>query len=141
MSAAIIEVRKMSPSDSLEELWKLRREVFVIEQEVDESLEYEFEEESTHFAAFLANKLVGTARWRQTEKGIKLERFAVAKSARGKGVGAALVKAIVADIPSGFKVYLHAQAAAEGFYAKLGFVRDGDSFIEADILHYPMKLA
>lgn len=141
MSASIIEVHKMSKADSLQELWNLRREVFVVEQQVDESIEYEFEEESTHFAAYLERQLVGTARWRQTEKGIKLERFAVAKSARGKGVGAALVKAILADIPSGYKVYLHAQAAAEGFYGSLGFVRDGDSFMEADILHYPMKLA
>jgi GNAT superfamily N-acetyltransferase len=78
--------------------WDIRKVVFVVEQECPEELEWEFEEESTHYLAFLNGKAVGTARWRVTEKGIKLERFAVLKEARGKGVGSSLVKYLLEEL-------------------------------------------
>jgi len=64
---------------------QIRYKVFVIGQNCPADLEYEFEEESTHFLVFYNKKAVATARHRKTKNGYKLERFAVLKSERGKG--------------------------------------------------------
>ena len=52
---------------------------------IKEELEWEYEEESVHFMASLHHEPCGTARWRKTDKGYKLERFAVLEKCRGNG--------------------------------------------------------
>lgn len=141
-----IQVEKVLTEDQLNTIFKIREDVFVIEQEVDPSEEYdEFESTSTHFLAKVNDQPAGTARWRFTDKGIKLERFAVLKSMRGKGVGQKLVKAALDDIAShpeskGKKLYMHAQLDAMPLYAKFGFQKVGDMFEECNIQHFKMEL-
>lgn len=141
-----LSVQKVQTKEELDTVFDIREKVFVIEQEVDPAEEYdEFEEISTHFLAKLDGQAAGTARWRFTDKGIKLERFAVLKSMRGKGVGQALVRAVVDDIAKhpeskGKKLYMHAQLDAMPLYAKFGFKQVGDMFEECNILHYKMEL-
>jgi len=140
MNSSSLSVQKISNPSQMDLAWKIRKKVFVEEQEVDESMEWEHEEESTHFLAFIDGNAVGTARWRDSGKGIKLERFAVLSDYRAKGVGAALVEAVLADLPAGNRIYLHAQAAAEKFYARFGFKPAGPLFYEAGIAHYLMEM-
>jgi predicted GNAT family N-acyltransferase len=136
-----IIVKNILDKNILEEAFKIRRKVFVEEQEVDEREEYEFEEESHHFIAEHNGTPVGTARWRKTPNGVKLERFAVLKEFRSSGVGSALVQAVVNDIPAEHThLYLHAQLTAMGLYAKFGFKETGPMFEEAGIQHYKMIL-
>lgn len=136
-----VKVIKINDSSVLKEAFKIRREVFVIEQEVDESEEYEHEEESTHFIAIVDNQYAGTARWRVTEKGVKLERFAVKKEFRSLGLGSLLLSTIINDIPEQYHyLYLHAQLTAMGLYSKYNFVAEGEMFEEASIKHYKMVL-
>jgi predicted GNAT family N-acyltransferase len=140
-------VEKISDKKSFEEACKIRHLVFVIEQGVmpeDES--DEFEETSTHFLAKLDGKPVGTARWRFTKNGVKMERFAVLKEARRKGVGQALVTAVLADLDStpeskGKIKYLHSQLEAMPLYSKFGFEKVGEMFEECNIQHFTMQLA
>lgn len=133
--------------EQLNQIFAIREEVFVIEQEVDPSEEYdEFEESSRQFLAQINGQNAGTARWRFTEKGVKLERFAVLKSHRNKGVGQALVKTVIEDIENhpeskDKKLYLHAQLDAVPLYAKFGFQKVGDIFEECNIKHYKMELS
>ncbi|MBD8490178.1 GNAT family N-acetyltransferase [Echinicola sp. CAU 1574] len=140
-----IIVRKVKTETDLETIFDIRQKVFVEEQEVAPEEEYdEYEKTSTHFLAILEGKPAGTARWRFTDNGIKLERFAVLKEARGKGVGQALVKAVIDDIAAtpdalGKLLYMHAQLDAVPLYAKFGFQKRGDIFSECDILHYKME--
>jgi predicted GNAT family N-acyltransferase len=130
---------KIEDKQRLAIVWQIRKTVFVEEQGVDESLEYEYEEESNHYLAVAEGFPVGTARWRKTDKGIKLERFAVLKAYRNKGVGASLLANILAEsIPLESKIYLHAQETAVAFYANYGFTKQGNAFIEADINHFLM---
>lgn len=142
-----LQVNKIAGEEELKSVFKIREEVFVFEQEVNPSDEYdEFEETSTHFLAMLDGKPVGTARWRFTQNGVKLERFAVLKEARSQGVGQALVLAVLNDISTndsaiGALKYLHAQLSAVPLYSKFGFEKEGDIFEECNILHYKMKLA
>lgn len=136
-----IKVRKADHPDDLDAVFAIRRKVFVDEQKCPPELEWEFEEESQHFLATIANVPAGASRWRRTEKGIKLERFAVIKEYRGSGVGQALVKAVVEDIPKEEKyLYLHAQVPAMGLYTRFGFRAEGKEFEEAGIRHYKMVL-
>jgi predicted GNAT family N-acyltransferase len=137
-----IGVRKIKDKKEKDLAFKIRQHVFVIEQEVDASEEYDDDDEkSTHFIAYCDGVACGTARWRFKDKGIiKLERFAVEKDYRGKGIGAALVKAVLEDIPLADKVMMHAQLHAIPFYEKNGFETYGPEFEEAGIRHYAMKL-
>jgi|SRR5690606_20137605 len=141
----MITVTKAVSKEDLETVFQIREAVFVVEQKVAPEEEYdEFEKESTHFLATMDNSPAGTARWRRTEKGIKLERFAVLQPARGRGVGQALVKAVLEDITAhagqeDTTLYLHAQLPAVSLYEKFGFQTEGDIFMECDIAHYAMK--
>lgn len=136
-----INVSKIKDSSVLEEAHKIRHEVFVLEQNVDESEEYEFEGESTHFIAMVDGQYAGTARWRITDKGVKLERFAVKIEYRSLGLGSYLLSTIINDIPEEYHyLYLHAQLTAMGLYAKYDFIVEGEMFEEAGIKHYKMVL-
>ncbi|WP_374163314.1 GNAT family N-acetyltransferase [Arcticibacter sp. MXS-1] len=135
----VIEVRKTADAAELETVFAIRRKVFVEEQNCPPELEWEFEDESTHFLARYEGEPAGAARWRQTDKGYKLERFAVLKEYRGKGVGPALVEAVLQDLPKEASyIYLHAQVQAMNLYAKAGFKAQGELFEEAGIQHYKM---
>jgi len=142
-----LQVEKITRNDQLKSAYWIREQVFVIEQDVDPKAEYdEFESISKHFIACLDDKPAGTARWRITPNGVKLERFAVLKEVRGKGVGQALVAAVLEDINEnpdlkGKKKYLHAQLKAVPLYLKFGFEKVGDLFEECNIMHYKMELA
>lgn len=136
-----IEVRKVTDKATLETVFAIRRVVFVDEQNCPPELEWEFEDESTHFLATLNDQPAGAARWRKTDKGCKLERFAVLKECRGKGVGKALVEAVLQDLPEHARyIYLHAQVQAMGLYLQAGFLKEGELFEEAGIQHYKMVL-
>ena len=134
-----IQVSKVSDPAILEKVFAIRREVFVGEQNCPPELEWEFEDESNHFLATVDGIPAGAARWRKTDKGYKLERFAVLSSFRGQGVAQELVKAVLADLPKdAIYVYLHAQIQAVSLYEKFGFEKTGPEFEEAGIRHYKM---
>ena len=137
-----IEVKKIISEAERQMAYDIRHTVFVIEQVVDPTEEFdEYDGACTHFIAYADKVACGTARWRFKAEGIiKLERFAVLENYRGKGVGAALVDAVVNDLPYANKVMMHAQLNALPFYEKQGFAAYGDEFDEAGIRHYAMKL-
>jgi predicted GNAT family N-acyltransferase len=125
---------------SAEQAFAIRRLVFVEEQGVDANLEYDHEEEAHHYLLFLGEKPIATARWRETEKGIKLERFAVIPSFRNRGIGEMILKEVLKDIsPLEKTIYLHAQVNAVRFYERNGFFKVGEQFTEAGIVHFLMK--
>lgn len=120
---------------------EIRRQVFVIEQNIDEKLELdEFDILSKHYLAIYNNVPIGTARWRQTKHGIKLERFAVLSDYRNKNIGKVILEKILNDItPLNKAVYLDAQISAVNFYLKNGFITIGNHFFEAGIEHVKME--
>jgi predicted GNAT family N-acyltransferase len=134
-----IQVSKVTDPEILETVFAIRREVFVVEQNCPPELEWEFEDESNHFFATVDGEPAGASRWRKTDKGYKLERFAVLKKFRGIGVGQDLVKAVLADLPADAAyVYMHAQLGAISLYEKFNFEKTGPEFEEAGIRHYKM---
>ena len=75
----MVEIKRFTfdNKDLMEEAFKIRNDVFVVEQSVDPKEEYESEEDSIHFILFENQVACATARHRKTNQGIKLERFAV----------------------------------------------------------------
>ncbi len=139
-----VKVIKASTEEEKQKTFAIREEVFVFEQQVDSSDEFDkFEDESHHFVALdQQNKPVGSARWRYTEKGIKLERFTVKKDLRRKGIGSKIVEKVLGDIREFAKpetyLYMHSQLDAVPLYTKFGFQKKGEQFEECNILHYYM---
>ncbi|MFC1760369.1 GNAT family N-acetyltransferase [Candidatus Neomarinimicrobiota bacterium] len=136
-----IEIKQVINSTDLERAYAIRRQVFCLEQNVPEDIEMdEFDEDSTHILAYINDNPVGTARWRSTEDGAKMERFAVLNEFRGKGVGEALVNYTLGKLKDYDCIYLNAQESVIKFYEKFGFDVVGDRFYEADIPHKMMIL-
>ena len=138
----MVEIKKFRFKNEvlMKKAHKIRYDVFVIGQNCPEELEWEFEEESTHFLLIENDIPLATARHRKTNNGFKLERFAVLSQARGKGFGMLILKAILEDIKeSNALKYMHAQEQVTPFYEKVGFEKSGNIFEEAGIMHYKME--
>src|SRR5688572_610337 len=129
-----------SDKDKMNVAFGIRNKVFVEEQRVDEREEYdEFEPTSIHYLVYVDEQPVGTARWRITENGIKLERFAVLKEARNSKAGQSVLLKVLDDVkPLSKKIYLNAQVTAIKFYEREGFIAEGEMFMECNIQHYRM---
>ncbi len=145
MTPTTIQIRKAVNPTEMKDAYAIRKQVFVEEQGVAVEDEYDdFDKSSTHFVAYDADDIpCGTARWRETPRGIKLERFAVLQPYRGTGVGAMLIHSVLYDIEedpnvSEQKIFMHAQASAVAFYKKFGFEVVGDEFMECNIPHFEM---
>jgi predicted GNAT family N-acyltransferase len=123
-------------------IFDIRKQVFVLEQGVDPEEEYdEFETSAVHLIALWNQKAVGTARFRSTEKGWKIERMAVLANFRKLGIGRSMLQEALLLLPKdGRKVYLHAQEHALGFYESTGFSPTGNRFFEANIPHFLCEL-
>ena len=114
------------------------------EQGVAEALEFdERDHRARHLLALREGEPVGTLRLRRLDEGriAKIERVAVLRRGRGARVGHALLSAAVALAEAGGarEARLHAQAVAQSFYAKLGFVAFGPVFDEDGIPHVAMR--
>ena len=141
-------VSKISDLRDLDAAFTIREIVFVLGQGVPANEEYDQHDRAgttRHYLARVDGLPAGAARWRPTDKGVKLERFAVLDGFRGHGVGTALVRQVLADVqaetPDAAQVYLHAQLQAIPLYERTGFEKVGEMFEECDIQHYKMVLA
>ena len=139
----MISIKKFQYQDKelMNSAHAIRHDVFVIGQNCPAHLEWEFEEESTHFLIFINKKAIATARHRKTSYGYKLERFAVLDAFRKKGYGHIILQSILEDLKT-FNgiIYMHAQSDVLPFYEKMGFKKKGSEFEEAGIMHFKMIL-
>ena len=123
----------------------LRRSVFIEEQGVSEADELDkYDGTALHLLARLDGVAVGTARLLVKGDVGKIGRVCVLASARGKGIGAALIRAAVdrfRDMPGLANVRLGAQTHALEFYTRLGFTPMGEVYQDAGIPHQDMELA
>lgn len=120
---------------------RIREAVFINEQGVAAKLEFDGLDDNAVQVLIADNKghYVGTGR--MLDDG-HIGRIAILPKARGQGLGAKVVQALVAEaIRLNYSgVYLNAQTHALAFYFKLGFSLLGDEFMEAGIPHQSMVL-
>ena len=131
---------KIVKSHSEKELvLSIRKEVFIRGLNIPEHMEIDHNEDlATYVLAYIDNIPVGTARWRETKIGIKLERFAVLSEYRSNGIGQKMTKFILNNLHKSKIIYLYAQKSAIKFYEKLGFKSVGNLFEEVGIKHQKM---
>ncbi len=132
-------VQRVEFDVALAELRTVRDEVFVGEQGVPVDLEHDaLDPQCVHvLARLLDGTPVGTARLTPERQ---IGRMAVRAPWRGRGVGDALLLALVdeARLRGWAEVWLNAQISAESFYARHGFEPEGARFMEAGIEHQAM---
>ena len=122
----------------------IRRAVFVQEQRIPETLEWD-EHDATALHAVARNRLgrvIGTARLLSEAPGVgRIGRMAVHRNLRGGGQGAAVLRALeaAAKARGDREITLHAQRSAEAFYRRLGYSPHGAPFEEAGIAHIEMR--
>ena len=136
-----IKINIVTTAQDYRDCLYIRNKVFIEEQNINKKLEYDDKKVNAIYIVAKINLItIGTARYRSTEIGMKLERFAVLKEYRGLGVGKSLVSFLVKILKSEKNLYLNSQKKVAGFYKKLGFKIRGDVFYEAKIPHYKMVL-
>lgn len=122
---------------------RLRRVVFIEEQGVPEAEEVDDQDEAAiHLLATDEGRALGSARLLILGETGKIGRVCVPAEARGRGIGAALIRA-AAETFRGLglrQAKLGAQAHALGFYAALGFEAVGEVYQDAGIAHRDMIL-
>ena len=118
----------------------IRTTVFVGEQGVPPEIEIDGRDPGcAHVLAESdAGEAVGTGRLMPDGR---IGRMAVLAAWRGRGVGAAMLGALVAEARRrGFReTYLHAQSHARDFYARHGYAVEGAEYLEAGIPHVLMR--
>lgn len=124
------------------DLLAVREEVFVVEQRVPIELEVDDDDpRSIHVLARDPDgRPIGTGRL--TPDG-RIGRMAVLAPWRGQGVGSAILRSLIetARQRGATEVALSSQVAAEPFYARFGFVAEGEPYDDAGIPHRTMRLA
>lgn len=132
----------VSVTDDLETCFALRHQVFVLEQGVPIAEEQdELDQTATHLLASRDHGPQGAARVVFDGDTAKIGRVCVLESARGTGLGVALIQQAVsvAKQREGVrKIKLGAQTHALGFYSKLGFQPIGPIYLDAGIEHRDM---
>jgi len=134
-------VRPVNWLASRDLLHAVRRAVFIEEQHVPEDLEWDdADERAYHVLAMTRDGTpIGTGRLKLD---CSIGRMAVVKDWRRKGVGSAILDALLglAEKEGCTVVRLHAQTHALAFYARRGFEAFGGEFEEAGIAHRMMEL-
>ena len=140
----IILVNNIKDQSDKTKAFEIRNLVFCEEQKVSKEIEFDgLDEFCNHYIAKINELSIGTARIREEKKGtFKIERMAVLKEHRKKGVGKAIIKTILKhylNLNNVNNLILNSQIEAKDFYKKFGFVEVDEEFIEANILHIKMK--
>jgi predicted GNAT family N-acyltransferase len=134
---------RVEPADytvDFADLRAVREPVFVVEQQVPIEEEWDdLDPQCRHVIARDAeNRPIGTGRLTPERK---IGRMAVLAAWRGRGVGGAILEALLDQARAlGWpEVSLHSQNHAIAFYAAFGFDPFGDEFSEAGIPHRKMR--
>ncbi len=133
-------VRITSWETAREEACRIRFAVFVEEQRVPPEIELDEWDETSHHAIAVEATGQAIATGRLLPDG-HIGRMAVVRPWRGRGVGAAMLEALVSHARERglTRLVLNAQTQARGFYARFGFAQVGEEFMEAGIPHIVME--
>lgn len=139
----IYKTFKELSSKQLEDVFRLRQQVFIIEQNCFYDDIDGYDDKANHLLFYEGDKLA--AYLRVFEPGLKYEgeaslgRIVVSKNFRGTGVGPKLVKKGI-ELCKSVPIRIEAQAALKGYYNQLGFKEEGEVYSVDDIDHLQMTL-
>ncbi len=121
-------------------LWRLRQQVFIIEQgspypDLDGR---DLEPTTRHFLLEVDGELIGCARLLDDGDAARIGRVVVAPGARGQGHADRLMRAVMTEV-GGRAARLDAQTGLTAWYATFGFEVSGPEFEDGGIAHRPMN--
>jgi len=138
-----LRVRVVRWQGSAEVLQAIRCRVFIEEQNVPPELEQDgLDDDCLHVLAEDAEgRPIGTGRLRGDGGIAYIQRMAVLREQRGRGVGAAMLQALTdaARAQGVRELQLHAQISARAFYERAGWQAHGEVYLEAGIPHVDMR--
>ena len=122
------------------DVWRLRQDVFVVEQECPyPDLDGRDEEPDTrHVVLRDDDGLLGYLRVLDDGDHARIGRVVLAREARGRGLADLLMHAAL-DIIGGRPIVLDAQSPLADWYASFGFEITGEEFLDDGIPHLPMR--
>ncbi len=122
---------------------EVRRKVFVDEQGIDIKIERDNHDwlDATPVIAVVDGNIVGAGRFISTDDGAKIQRMAVLKNFRSKGVGGKILEKLldIIEKQNFERVYFSAQKTAKNFYEKYGFLSYGEEFEVVGLPHIMME--
>ena len=121
-------------------VWKLRQDVFVVEQECPyPDLDGRDDEPGTrHVVLRDDGALLGYLRVLDEGDQARIGRVVLASAARGRGLADPLMRAAL-DAIGNRPIVLAAQSPLASWYASFGFEVTGEEFLEDGIPHVPMR--
>lgn len=142
MSGVEVAVRSFAELDvaTAYDAWRLRQDVFVIEQDCPyPDLDGRDREPTTrHVLLHEDDVLLGYLRVLDDGDEARIGRVVLARAGRGRGLADLLMRAALAETGDR-AVVLHAQSPLARWYATHGFAVSGPEFLEDDIPHLPMR--
>lgn len=133
---------------TLYEVLRLRQEIFCVEQNCA-YLDADGEDQlAWHVLGYKGGELVATARLLMpgisSDDACAIGRVAAKPEVRGSGVGKALMQNAIDQCEAlfpGHPIKISAQQYLIRFYRSLGFIEQGEGYLEDGIPHIEMKLA
>ena len=120
-------------------LWRLRQQVFVVEQQspYPDLDGRDLEPTTRHVLAHDGDELIACLRVLDDDSHARIGRVVVTPSARGRGLARELMSAALAEIGDR-EIRLDAQTGLTDWYAGYGFQISGSEFVEDGVVHRPM---
>lgn len=120
-------------------LWRLRQQVFVVEQQSPyPDLDGRDLEPTTRHVLAHDGELVACLRVLDDGTHVRIGRVVVTPAARGRGIARDLMDAALAEVGDR-EIRLDAQTSLTEWYASYGFSVTGPEFDEDGVLHVPMS--
>lgn len=142
----MLEIKVIETNDDLEKALTIRRQVFVEEHNVPESIELDefdtLDSRCVHILALYNQKPIGTLRANLTIKDkVKIQRFCFLPEYRKSGFGKLLLDFAERELlKQGFTYFfLEAKFSVHPFYEKCGYKRVSDIFYEVGVPHVKME--
>ena len=148
-----LEIRTVTTQSDMDDALSVRRAVFIEEQQVSEEEEIDEHDRDegwlgdvVQMTAYLSGRPVSTGRMMPdttSDADAHIGRVAVLQELRGQGYGKQLMLALHAEaLKRGYRrLRLGAQLHAIPFYESLGYVAQGDIFLDASIEHRRMDIS
>ncbi|QIQ22445.1 GNAT family N-acetyltransferase [Zophobihabitans entericus] len=134
-------IGKVSPI--VDDAFAVRKQVFVDEQGFDLSIEVdEYDEKALHLVGYEKEQPIAVARMIFKDHGVgKIGRVAILKPFRQQGLGKLIMVYLIdaAKQNNLTKLQLSSQLHAKDFYLNLGFVTEGDVYLEEGAPHILMN--
>ncbi|HZK39518.1 MAG TPA: GNAT family N-acetyltransferase [Clostridia bacterium] len=134
---------EIKPNEDFSSSYEIRKAVFVDEQNIPIENEMDgLDAKCFHIVLYDDAAPIGSGRLYINHDSARLGRVAVLQNERGKGYATLICKALIdiAKRENAKRITLDSQSYVVPLYKKLGFISEGDEFLEEGIPHFKMYM-